>query len=336
MKIFYAVQATGNGHISRAIELLPSLRQLGEVDIFLSGDNSHLAIDAPVKYKSKGLSLYYDCSGGLDYWKIVRGFHPWNLRREINELRVEEYDLVINDFEFITAAACAKKKVPSIQVGHQASFQSKHTPRPAAKNAFGEFILKNYARSTHYVGLHFDAYDEFILPPVIQDKIRHADPVNKGHVTVYMPSFSIEEMQRVFGAFEGVRFQIFTKEVKNIRIQGNIHFYPVNKQLFQESLIHCHGIITGAGFETPSEAIYLGKKLICIPTRGQYEQLCNAAALEKMGITCLKKIDTNFNQRFQHWYESAEPVSIQFRQSIPDIVDTVMRIYEEMHEFQFA
>ena len=34
MKIFYAVQATGNGHISRAVELLPYLQQYGQVDVF--------------------------------------------------------------------------------------------------------------------------------------------------------------------------------------------------------------------------------------------------------------------------------------------------------------
>jgi len=42
MKIFYAVQATGNGHISRAMQLLPYLRRYGNVDIFLSGSNSQL------------------------------------------------------------------------------------------------------------------------------------------------------------------------------------------------------------------------------------------------------------------------------------------------------
>src|ERR1041384_4431023 len=104
MKIFYAVQATGNGHISRAMELLPFLEQEGTVDIFLSGDNSNLALDAPIKSRSKGLSLYYNCTGGLDYWKIVRGLHPLTLRKEINDLPVEKYDLVINDFEYITAA----------------------------------------------------------------------------------------------------------------------------------------------------------------------------------------------------------------------------------------
>ncbi|NBR37369.1 MAG: hypothetical protein EBT80_08470 [Chitinophagales bacterium] len=42
MKIFYAVQATGNGHISRAMTLMPHLQKWGTVDVFLSGNNSHL------------------------------------------------------------------------------------------------------------------------------------------------------------------------------------------------------------------------------------------------------------------------------------------------------
>ena len=72
MKIFYAVQATGNGHISRAMTLLPYLQQYGTVDIFLSGDNSNLQLDAPIKYRSKGISLYYNCKGGLDYWQMIK------------------------------------------------------------------------------------------------------------------------------------------------------------------------------------------------------------------------------------------------------------------------
>ncbi len=43
MKIFYAIQATGNGHISRAMELLPYLQTYGETDLFLSGANSSLS-----------------------------------------------------------------------------------------------------------------------------------------------------------------------------------------------------------------------------------------------------------------------------------------------------
>ena len=71
MKILYAVQATGNGHISRAMELLPYLNEYGEVDIFLSGANSSLDFNFPIKYRSKGLSLYYTCKGKLDYTKTA-------------------------------------------------------------------------------------------------------------------------------------------------------------------------------------------------------------------------------------------------------------------------
>ena len=106
MKILYAVQATGNGHISRAMELLPHLQKYGTIDIFLSGANSSLALDAPVKFRSKGVSLFYNCNGGLDYLKMLKQTNPVKLQHLIRSLPVEDYDLVLNDFDFITAAAC--------------------------------------------------------------------------------------------------------------------------------------------------------------------------------------------------------------------------------------
>jgi len=182
MKIFYAIQATGNGHISRAMELLPHLQQYGKVDILLSGANSNLALEAPVKYRSNGLSLFYNCHGGLDYWKIVKEMHLLRLRKEIQDLPVEKYDLVINDFDYLTAAACAKKKIPSVNYGHQASFFSSLTPRPDKKNSTGEWILKNYAKASRYVGLHFHPYDDFIFTPVIKKEILEAEPTDKKHI----------------------------------------------------------------------------------------------------------------------------------------------------------
>lgn len=330
MKIFYAVQATGNGHISRAMELLPQLQRYGSVDIFLSGDNSHLSMDAPVKYRSKGLSLYYNATGGLDYWKIIRGFHPITLRKEINELPVEKYDLVINDFEYITGAACAKKKVPSIQLGHQASFQSRLTPRPDQKNFMGEWILRNYAKATHHIGLHFDQYDDFILPPVIKEEILHASPVDKGHITVYLPAHSAAVLGKIFTVFPGMNFHIFSKETKQPEKKQNIHFFPVNKQLFNQSMIECHAIICGAGFETPAEALHLKKKMLCIPTRGQYEQLCNAAALEKIGVTCLKKIGADFPAIFDHWISAKNKVNMQYGNIIPCILENLFELHASM------
>ena len=329
MKILYAVQATGNGHISRVMELLPHLRQYGVIDIFLSGANSSLKLDVPIKYRSEGLSLFYNCTGGLDYWKMMRGYQPFKLKKEIRELPVEKYDLVINDFEYITAAACARKKIPSVQFGHQASFQSSQTPRPGNKSSVGEWLLKNYARTTHHIGLHFEKYDEFIFHPVIKKEILQAEPTDKNYITVYLLSYCEPQLQQIFHPLKEFRFQIFSKETTELKPSGNIQFFPVDKALFNQSLIHCTGIITGGGFETPAEAIHLGKKIISVPIRGQYEQVCNAAALEKLGIRCLKNIDENFSSVLYNWL-APTPVCMNYSQTIPEVLEYLFSMHEKM------
>lgn len=323
MKIFYAVQATGNGHISRAMELLPHLQQYGSVDIFLSGNNSHLVLDAPIKYRSKGLSLYYNCNGGLDFWQVLRGIHPLRLRKEINDLPVEKYDLVINDFDYITAAACAKKKIPSLNFGHQASFQSSLTPRPAERNATGEWILKNFAKATRNVGLHFRSYDNFIFTPVVKKEILEAEPVEKGYITVYLPSYCEPQLISIFQPFSDIHFEIFSSQTKEPKEYKNFRLLPVNKKIFNQSLINCSGIITGGGFETPAEALHLGKKILTIPIRSQYEQQCNAAALEQLGILRLKKIDDDFSSHLYNWMQSGKVVKMDYSQTIPQCLDYI-------------
>jgi uncharacterized protein (TIGR00661 family) len=324
MKIFYAVQATGNGHISRAMEILPYLERYGQVDIFLSGANNSLQLDASVKYRSKGLSLFYTNGGGLNYGQIVRKFAPLRIWNEVRDLPVEKYDLVINDFECITSLACAYKKVPSVNFGHQASFVSPKAPRPENKEWMGEWILRNYARATQYIGLHFAQYDDFILPPVIKKKILQAEPQDKGYITVYLSSYSDAVVRQYLQPLRDFRFQVFSKEVKRPVQDGNILFLPVGANAFNRSLIDCKAIITGAGFETPAEALYLGKKLLVIPIRGQYEQLCNAAALQKMGIPVLATLDAGFEQAFRPWMELRKKPSLSLDHSTESIVSYLM------------
>ena len=144
----------------------------------------------------------------------------------------------------------------------------------------GEWILKNYARASFYIGLHFQQYDDFILPPVIKKEINSAQPADKGFFAVYLPSYCENIMEKYFHPLAPVRFHIFSWQTKNIKQSGNITFMPVDKVLFNEALINA-GIITGGGFETPAEALKLEKKLMVIPISGQYEQQCNAAASSK-------------------------------------------------------
>jgi uncharacterized protein (TIGR00661 family) len=329
MKIFYAVQATGNGHISRAMEILPYLEQYGTVDLFLSGSNSNLAIDANVQYRSKGLSLFYTGNGGLSYFDTIKALQPIRIFNEVKSLPVEKYDLVINDFESITAMACAYKKVKSINFGHQASFMSNNTPRPNRKEIIGELVLKNYARATNYIGLHFEEYDDFILPPIIKKEIWNATPKNDGHITVYLLSYSDATLTKYLSPLKDFKFEIFSKEVKQKTTISNITFIPVDKNAFNESLINCFGIITGAGFETPAEALYLQKKIMALPVRGQYEQQCNAAALERLGVKTIKELSNNFEIDFKEWLTNSQQINITYTKNTEAIVKTMMNSVSE-------
>lgn len=301
-KIFYAIQATGNGHISRAQQIYPYLKKFGEVDFFISGNNANLDFKLPITYRSKGCSLHYSKCGGLNYFDVIKNIKPYMMYRDAKSLPLEKYDVIINDFDFVTSLACKLKRLPSVQLGHQASFQSDTTPRPEKKNLMGETILKHYAHATNHIGFHFQKYDSFILPPVIKEEFINANPTDLNHVTVYLPSFQKHCLQEAFAKLPNIHFHWFLDGVESIRVVKNITYYPISQELFNRSLLSCHGLITGGGFETPAEALYLGKKLISIPIKNHYEQECNAAALRQMGIKILEDVGSDFAEIIEKWF----------------------------------
>ena len=304
MKIFYAVQATGNGHISRARQLVPHLQEYGQVDVFLSGSNASLDVDLPIKFRSKGLSLFYKQCGGLNYSKMARNNSFLGAVRESYGLPVDKYDIVINDFEFITARACRVHKKDSIHFGHQASFLSPRTPRPNKKSRIGEWIFRDYAPATHKVGLHFLPYEDYILPPVIKSELLEATPKDHGHLTVYLPSFEEQCLKNIFQSLNHLEFHWFLPNIASPFRESNVSYFPIDNDYFSDSLIHCKGLITGGGFETPSEALYLNKKLLSIPIRDHYEQKCNAAALQRMGVKTLEDISNDtFADEITEWLQ---------------------------------
>jgi len=324
MKIFYAIQGTGNGHISRAEQLYPYLQKHGEVDFFLSGSNAQLQTPLPIKYKSNGISLHYKNTGGMDYGKISKSL-GFNIYKEAKALPIENYDVIINDFEFITSLACTLKKKKSIQFGHQASFQSKLTPRASNFNPLGNWVLNKFVKSTDYLGLHFESYDKNIYNPIIKDEIINAFPIDNGHITVYLPQYSIAFLSPYLLTQSKFNFEVFTKEVTQVTEYKNLTLLPIDNKTFTNSLIQCHGIITAGGFETPAEALYLKKKLLSIPILNHFEQECNGAAMQKLGVTVIKKIDKNFNQVFTEWVQAENKTQFTLTHATEEIVNLLMQ-----------
>jgi uncharacterized protein (TIGR00661 family) len=327
MKILYAIQGTGNGHLSRAVDIIPELKKYGTLDLFVSGAQAEIALPYPVKFKSKGLSFYFGKSGGINFLKTFQKNSSKEVLKEIKNFPVEKYDIVVNDFEPITAWACKKKEVRIASLSHQAALLSKKTPRPKFVDPFGEWMIKNYAPVKKYIGFHFEEYDKNIFTPVIRSAIRNAKPKDLGHYTVYLPAYDDKKLVKRLIKISNVKWQIFSKHTKTPYHIENISVFPISGADFVESVVTSSGVVCGAGFETPAEVLHLNKKLLVIPMKSQYEQHCNAAALKKLGVPVLKKLKRKSIKKIERWIEESKPLNLSF----PDV--TGLAVEQLMKKF---
>lgn len=326
MKILYAIQGTGNGHLSRAEDVIPALEQHGELDLFVSGAQADIKLSYPVKYKSKGLSFYFGKSGGIDFLKTFKKNSSKEVLKEIKRFPVEKYDLVINDFEPISAWACHKRGVPCVALSHQSAMLSHNTPRPRKIDPVGDWLLKNYAPANAHVGFHFDRFDSWIYTPVIRAEIRDMRIVNNEHYTVYLPSYDDRKLVPLLASIPNVRWHVFSKHARKTYHIGKLSVYPVNKEEFAASMTSAKGILCGAGFETPAEALYLKKKLLVIPMKSQFEQHCNAAALKKLGVPVVKKMKKRNLDKIREWIETTSIVDVDYPNITVEAVSEAIRL----------
>ena len=290
MRVLYAIQGTGTGHVARATEVVPVLKRLADTDVLISGCQADLSVPFTIDYRFQGLSFIFGKKGGVSVPQTISHLHPAELVVDIRHLPVEDYDLVISDFEPVSAWACLLKRKHCIGLSHQAAVAHPKAPRPSLKDPFGELVLKHYAPAYQNLGFHFASFAPNIFTPVIRRGIRGAEPTNGGHFTVYLPAYSDEEIHHTLSKIPQVEWHVFSKHSKQTCRRDNLFFRPVSLEEFTQSFVSCAGILCTAGFETPAEALFMGKKLAVIPMTNQYEQHCNAAFLQTMGVPVLHKL----------------------------------------------
>lgn len=325
MNILYAIQGTGNGHLSRASDVGPALEQHGKVDYFISGAQAEVKLDIPIKYESKGLSFYFGKRGGIDFYKTYKFNSSFRFYNEVKNFPITDYDLIINDFEPITAWAAKLKGKRCIALSHQSALLSEACPKPKSADLVGKTVLRKYAPADKHYGFHFSSFDEGVYTPVVRKAIRDIEKDDLGHYTVYLPAYSDEKIITLLSQIPEVNWKVFSKKSKKPYQWRNIDVYPINNEQFIQSFSTCSGVLCGAGFEMPSEALYLGKKLLVIPMKNQYEQQCNASALEEMGIPVLKKLGKKSVKKIRKWVSVGDAMQVDYPDRTQEIVDQIIK-----------
>jgi uncharacterized protein (TIGR00661 family) len=284
MRILYGVQGTGNGHITRARALNGYFKQFGfEVDFLFSGRAPQAYFDMQEFGEDwrchRGLTFAHQ-AGEINLLKTLRNNDFVELLKDVRNLQLDAYDLVITDFEPITAHAARLQGVPSLGIGHQYAFL--HDVPTAGETLISQQLLRQFAPAQNSLGLHWHHFNSPILPPIAE--IPNADfPLEEHKILVYLGFEDPEEVLELLAPFTNYVFVVYGPFQHYQRL-GHIQLKPLSRQGFCRDLGACNGVISNAGFELASEAIHLGKKLLVKPLTGQMEQLSNAQALVDLGL----------------------------------------------------
>jgi uncharacterized protein (TIGR00661 family) len=174
-------------------------------------------------------------------------------------------------------------------------------------------------------GFHFSEYGKDIFTPVIRSEIRKREPGTQAHYTVYLPAYSDKRIIRILSSLKNIQWQVFSKHSRKTYREDNISIRPIENDAFIESLVNCTGILCGAGFETPAEALFLQKKLLVIPMKGQYEQQCNAAALAVIKVPVLKSLKKKHLDKIKKWTQEKQSIPVSYPDKTEEILNMVIR-----------
>jgi uncharacterized protein (TIGR00661 family) len=280
MKIWYAVNATGNGHITRGRVMAKELKSAGiEVDFMFSGRPPDKLFDMEVfgNYQTRKGVTFNIHKGKVDSYKTIIEMDVSTMWKDIANLQLSSYDLVISDYEPVTAWAAKQQEIPVIGIGHQYAFN--YDIPIKGGNCITKGIMKNFAPVTTGVGLHWHHFNQPILPPIID--LPHLPEYTTKTIIVYLPFEDQQEVIQMLSKIRGFEFHVYTSE--NIKsTYDHIKHYTPSRDGFQNDLLHSVGVICNAGFELVSEALQLGKKILVKPVQAQMEQLSNAEALTQL------------------------------------------------------
>jgi uncharacterized protein (TIGR00661 family) len=321
VRIFFGVQATGNGHITRARALAPKLKQAGiEVDYLFSGRPWEQLFEMEVfgDYQWREGLTFSTRAGHIQHVQTALRNNLLSFARDVRQLELGGYDLVISDFEPVTAWAAKLQGVKHvIGIGHQYAF-GYDIPKAAA-DFLGVQILRYFAPVKLGLGVHWHHFHHPILPPIFETAVERK-AVDPRKIIVYLPFEDVNHVINLLRRFHDHQFTIYSPTMPHDRHEPaeNIHVRQLSRAGFQADFADAAGVICNAGFELSSESLHLGKKLLVKPLQGQMEQMSNALALELLQLgQVMQSLDP---ASIETWLERSQAVEVRY----PDVAQAVV------------
>jgi uncharacterized protein (TIGR00661 family) len=245
--------------------------------------------------------------------------HPLEFIRDVRALDVGGYDLVISDFEPVTAWAARLANKICMGIGHQYAFQQA-IPQTANTLA-SDLVMRWFAPVDIPIGLHWHHFNLDILPPIIDTQLARqgGEPL---HILVYLPFEQQQKVTALLQRFESYRFVQYSPDVDDGEA-GNVGLRRTNLHGFRADLCRAAAVISNAGFELVGECLHMGIPVLVKPVHGQMEQQSNAFALAQLGWgTALQELEEN---KLRDWLDGERRITpIVYPDVAAELVDWVL------------
>lgn len=321
MKILYGVQGTGNGHITRARVMARTFanQQDVQVDYLFTGREQDKYFDMEIfgEFQTRRGLTFHHKNGSISKWLTLRNTRPGQFIKDVRDLDLSGYDLVLNDFEPVSAWAARLQNVPSISISHQAAFI--HSVPKSGQKMLDKVVMKYFAPTQIQLGVHWYHFGHDIMPPFIEDELENSHQGR--HFLVYLPFEGLDDIRTLLENLTEHTFEVYHPEINNDFVESHIKWHPTSKEKFHASLYHCAGVIANGGFELSSECLQLGKKLLIKPLHGQFEQLSNALTLETLELcNTMQTLDID---EVEHWIAQPDGEPIEFPKDPKILIDWI-------------
>jgi len=311
MRVIYGAFAQGQGHFSKAAVLVPLLEARGHDVLVVSsgwetppkgyGFRRHRHFPGMAYVVANGRT---DVRGTVLKWlkeapQVMR--HLWQVRTLVREFQP---DLILSDFEPLTASPLLQAKCEVICISRQVALFDRQIPLPetggparSQAGAWERGSERKLARTTirlftagadRLFGYHYEPASSRCVPPIIRREIAALRPQPGEHVFVYNHYDTAESgsPQRLVAWADRndvpVRAYGFPEFPRGLH--GRVQFQPPGRQTLLDDLRTARAVFTSAGLTTPLEAFLLNKPVVAVPLPNQWEQEVNAYHLQAAGL----------------------------------------------------
>ena len=351
LRVLFVVQGEGRGHQTQALALAAMLRRRGHRVVgAVVGGGRHR--DVPAFFRA-GLAAptevvespgFVSGRGGrirplatAAHTLRQLGRYAASLDRIADAVDRLDADVVVNFYEGLMGAHAVWRAadVPVVAVCHQLMAGQPGYPllpgQPVQRLAMEAYTRLVATGTTARLALSFyDAPAEgvTVTPPLLRDALFGLDGrETDGSILVYLMEPALAPQLAAWSDRNpGVRVHAFSK-MAPVEHSPALSFHGLSGRAFLERMAVARGVVCTAGFETVSEAMWLGKPALMTPTPGHYEQRCNAVDAARAGagvVSDTLDLDplmdlldardaaaSGATARFRAWVSRAEAIAVE-------------------------